>query len=111
MYQAGDVVFCRFPIEEDPVRFTKRPALVLRTLPNNHFRIAKITSTDRRGQCVGLWITQLSHAGRKMKLRTDSFLNLSRIEDVPDFAIIRLMGICPIMKEVDKQCKRGNISY
>lgn|SRR5690606_30171564 len=111
MYQPGDVVLCNFPFQEDPTQFKKRPALILRCLSNNRYLIAQITSTDRRDQCAGLWIQRISFAGIKMNLRMDSFLNLSRIIDVPDFAIDRLLGICPIMKEVNKACTRHGITY
>ena len=112
MYQPGDVVLCKFPFRQDPSQFTVRPALVMRVINNwISYKLAQITSTDRRDKLCGAWIKQKSNEGMKMRLRNDSFINLSNILEVPAFGISRLLGNCPVMADLEKICVNHGIKY
>src|SRR5690242_283515 len=104
-YQVGDVVLCNFPLREDPSKFTLRPALVTNVLGNDMYRCAQITSNDRTGSLTGKWILMNSKEGKQMGLKMDSFVSLTNILPVPDYAIKKLLGNCPIIKELIDTCK------
>lgn len=111
-YQVGDVVFCRFPLREDPSKYLPRPALIMKVVvPGKLFKAAQITSTDRRGRQCGYWIEKKSSHNRIMRLKTDSFINLANILEIKEQWIDRFIGTCPIMVELDKMCRDAGIQY
>ena len=112
MYQVGDVVLCRFPFREDPTQFTNRPALVMRVINNGlSYKLAQITTTNRTGRQHGFWIEMKTDMWKSMRLKQDSFINLSNILEVPSFAIAKLIGTCQQMKEIDNKCNACSIIY
>lgn len=110
-YHPGDVVLCNFPLRQNPAQFTLRPALVMRAYPPDKYALAQITSTDRSDKLQGKWIPMASKLGTEMKLRSDSFINLSNILEVPEYAIHRFLSRCPIMDELEQICEDENIEY
>ena len=111
MYQPGDVVFCKFPYEENPKLFVDRPGLILSLLADGRYRIVKITKVNKSDKYPGLWIKMNSSEGRAMRLSYDSFINLSRIAVVPEFGIRRYLGHCPLMNEIKKICEKHHLDY
>jgi hypothetical protein len=112
-YIAGDVVQCRFPIQENPAKFTPRPGLILKiemvgTTP--FFITAKITSTDNSHYIVGKFIKANSKEGKSMRLDNDSFIHLENIAKLPLNAILRFRGVCPILDELKEMCSKNNIA-
>ncbi|MFN8886656.1 MAG: type II toxin-antitoxin system PemK/MazF family toxin, partial [Cyclobacteriaceae bacterium] len=104
MYRVGDVVLCNFPYREDPTQFTKRPALVMKvTNAGLSYMLAQITSTNRTDSLTGFWIEVTSKKWSSMGLKNDSFINLSNILEVPSFGIIRLLGTCEQMQEIENK--------
>lgn len=117
IYKAGDVVLCRFPLAEDPLKWTTRLALVLKVIPNPAgsgapiFVIAKITTTDLRERYPGRWVEKFSKEGMKMHLDYDSFIRVSDPATVPLTAFIRLIGNCDFMDEIEDLCTQNNITF
>ena len=83
--------------------------MVLSDLSNGIFKLAQITSTDRRDKLIGLWITKNSSEGKQMGLLTDSFINLSNTVNVKKFVIVKYIGSCPLMDEIEALCKANGI--
>lgn len=110
VYREGDVVLCKFPYREDPLKFSNRPALVM-SVEGNTYNLAQITCTDRSNKLVGVWLSKTSNEAMQMRLKEDSFINLSNILPVKEFAIMRLLGACPIMDKLKDLCDENNIQY
>lgn len=111
-YLPGDVVFCKFPLREDPTQWTTRPALVMSVIDGGKaYKLAQITSTDRSGQLPGIFVEFTSKVGRAMRLRMDSFINLSNIRQVDATGIERYLGSCPIMDQIVAVCSKHKITY
>lgn len=95
-YSEGDVVLVLFPYREK-TQVKIRPALILEVLPNA-YKICQITKTDLRPKSKkGIWIEKASDAGKSMKLKFDSFINLSFIIPITDAFIKRKIGYYPNM--------------
>lgn len=113
-YQAGDIVDCNFPYQDNPTKWEKRPGLILRvdsSISPPYFLIAKITSTNNSHYITGKWVLANSKTGKRMRLDNDSFIHLENIARVPLFAIRRLRGECDCMPELFELCKGKNIAY
>lgn len=68
-----------------------------------------MTKTDNSGRFPGLFVDMKSEAGMKMRLDYDTFIHLGRIEEIPEFGIRRLKGICILFDEIKKKCFDSNI--
>jgi hypothetical protein len=112
-YQVGDIVECRYPYQDDPLQWTKRPGLILKiemkgTTP--FFVTAKITTSVKNAdKFIGKVVTVKSVAGRSMRLTADSFIHLENIALLPLNAILRYTGHCPIVAEIHEICKNKGI--
>jgi len=96
-YNKGDVILVLFPYrEKNQVKL--RPALILEVL-TDAYKICQITKTDSRPRNNGVWIEKTSKAGKKMKLRFDSFINLAFIINITEAFIQQKIGFYP---DVDK---------
>jgi hypothetical protein len=81
------------------------------SLGNGLYRCAQITTTDRSYSLAGVVVKKDSNEGKQMRLKFDSFICLSNILIVKEFAFIRLMGYCPIIDELIQMCKTRGIQY
>lgn len=113
IYKVGDVVWCKFPFEDDPTKFKQRPGLIVNVTTvgsSTYYHMAKITSaTSNDIGHVGRIVKSFSKAGKDMNLVSDSFIHLDKIARLRDFAIIRLHGVCPIMPELIAICTAKGI--
>lgn len=108
-FHAGDVVLCNFPYREDPTKWKRRPALVLKAVTvsgKEKYTIAQITTTDRTHDpnVHGKLIDIKSSAAKQMGLLSTSFVNLSTIKVVSRDIIKEAIGSCPIFSELMGIC-------
>jgi len=75
------------------------------------YKLAQITSSDRRNELCGYWVEHKSKENKSMNLRFDSFINLTSIMIVDELGIDHYIGKCPLMKELDELCKKARITY
>ena len=112
-FRPGQVVYCKFPREEDPSLLEDRPCLILSALEKSgakYYRVAKMTKTNNSHRFIGIWVLMNSRSGRSMSLDYDTFIHLERIEVVPEFGIRRLKSICSIFEDVVQKCKENDIT-
>ena len=112
-YKPGQAVYCKFPREENPNIIDDRPGLILSSIEKNdspYYKIAKMTKTDNSNKFVGVFVKMKSKEGIKMNLNYDTFIHLEHIEEIPEFGIRRLMGICIIFDQVKKKCYDSGIT-
>lgn len=104
IYDKGDVILVPFPyINESGNKIVKvRPALILNKVNNDDLAILYITSKNRSDSLKGKWILKDSDIGIKMGLKVDSFIQVMRSVLIKNNDIIRLIGNCPIMEELNK---------
>lgn len=103
-FKRGDVVLVYFPnVDLRTVR--KRPALIVQdesVLVDHPQRVvACITSRTHRLGPTRLYVEQASPAADAMGLLSDSVIVVDNLATLPDSAIDRPIGVCPIMDEVD----------
>ena len=105
----GDVVLVRFP-NADLVTYRRRPALVIQA---NDLRseyddwiVAMITSRPRRRGATTVHVSAGSESGQRMGLPIDSLIILHRIATIPDIAVERKLGECPLMDDIDAALRR-----
>lgn len=112
-FRPGQVVYCKFPREEDPSTLDDRPGLILSTIEKSgskYYRVAKMTKTNNSHRFTGIWVEMNSRAGKSMSLDYDTFIHLERVEEIPEFGIRRPKSICPIFNEVIQKCKEKGIT-
>ena len=79
----GDIVFAKFPFEEDKTIFKPRPCFVISVdTVNNRFLAAKITTTEIKRS----WAIHIKSEKDDMStgsMRIESWINLNRIKWIP----------------------------
>lgn len=112
LYLPGDIVLCNFRRQETPSITEPRPGLIL-SFNDGIYKIAQITSTDRRNQLKGRWIDDKSEEGIKMKLKNPSFINLENVARISNMSkgIIRYLGHCPLMDELIQYAMDNGLGY
>ena len=110
-YEVGEVVLVLFPYQDHngDIQVKTRPGLIYQLDGDRERVIIQITTTNRSDKLPGKWIPKDSEIGKKMGLLADSFINAGtqlclRFED-----IIRVIGFCPIMDEIEKIVEDNNI--
>lgn len=100
----GDVVLVGFP-NSDGVTLKKRPALVVQdeAVPTGLAQVllALITTTPRGGPSR-VAVAAASPEGQAMGLPNDSVIVADNVVTVLDKAVIRVLGACPVMSQVDQ---------
>ncbi|MCS6975116.1 MAG: hypothetical protein N2044_03675 [Cyclobacteriaceae bacterium] len=91
-----------------------RPGLILsckEKFDKPYYKIAKMTKTDNSHRFAGLFIRKDTKEGISMNLDFDTFIHLGRIEEIPEFGIRRLKGVCPmpIFDQIKKLCSDSGI--
>jgi mRNA-degrading endonuclease toxin of MazEF toxin-antitoxin module len=99
MYIRGDVVLVRFQYD-DSDESKVRPALVLDTIDSNS-KTCKITSVNNSRKMAGRWIEKDSEVGNCMGITVDSFISVGDKYMVRTSTIIKKIGYCPIVDEID----------
>jgi len=103
MWNRGDVVLVAFP-HSNLTSYTQRPALIVQdlTIPTGLSQVvlALITSSLNRTGRTRVRVDRGSPEGRSMNLLTDSVIVADNLQTVEDFAILRKLGICPVMDKV-----------
>jgi mRNA interferase MazF len=107
-YRRGDVVLVAFP-NSDLRTFKKRPALVVQDeTVHTGLRqrvVASITSNMARTGTTRITIRQNSNEGQQMGLRTDSVIVIDNLATIPDRAIDKVIGSCPVMGSIEGALK------
>jgi mRNA interferase MazF len=107
-YSRGDIVLVNFP-NSDLRTFKKRPALVVQdeTVHTGLSQrvVALITSNLRRTGTTRIAVQQHSAEGRQMGLRTDSVIVVDNLATIPDRAVDKVIGSCPVMGSIDRALK------
>jgi len=107
-YSRGDVVLTIFP-NSDLTTFKKRPALVVQdeTVQTGLSQriVACITSNVGRTGATRIAIQQNSAEGQLMGLRTDSVVVIDNLVTIPDRAIEKVIGSCPVMGSIEGALK------
>src|SRR4030042_2216678 len=98
----GDVVIALFPFEEDPYSLKPRPIVIIREDCASEYYVCKITKTDRCSTQKGFWILKDSHEGKTMGLDFDSFVSVTKRRLIDKKLVIKKIGICPFMDNIDK---------
>jgi mRNA interferase MazF len=107
-YRRGDVVLAIFP-NSDLRTFKKRPALVVQDeavetgLPQRI--VACITSNMARTGTTRITIHQNSNEWQQMGLVSDSVIVIDNLATIPDGAIDKVIGSCPVMGSIDGALK------
>lgn len=100
----GAVVLVAYP-NSDLRTFKKRPALVVQNTSVatglNQVLVALITSNTARIGQTRVQVPRASDAGREMKLLADSVIVCDVLQTVSKQAIYVVLGICPVMSEVN----------
>jgi mRNA interferase MazF len=100
----GSVVLVAYP-NSDLTTFKIRPALVVQNARTNtglaQLVVALITSNLSRTGETRVRVGRHSPAGKKMQLLTDSVIVCDVLQTVASRAILRMIGNCPAMGEVD----------
>lgn len=113
-YIAGDVVQCKFPLQEDPFKWTPRPGLILRVDykgTNPYFMTAKITTTVSNASKYVGWVVSTKSDCKTMGLSDISFIHLENIASLPLHAIARYLGHCHFLNDVLKLCANKAIKF
>lgn len=107
-FRRGDVVLVYFP-NSDLRTVRKRPALIVQDdavqLDHPQRVVACLTSRVHRVGPTRLYVEQSSVAAGDMGLLTDSVIVVDNLVTLPDSAIDRSIGACPIMDEVDTRLR------
>jgi mRNA interferase MazF len=107
-YRRGDVVLVYFP-NSDLRTVRRRPALIVQdeTVPIDHPQrvVACITSRTHRLGPTRLYIEESTPVASEMGLLSDSVIVVDNLATLPDSAIDRAIGHCPIMNEVDARLR------
>ncbi|GAA0890369.1 hypothetical protein GCM10009122_00470 [Fulvivirga kasyanovii] len=103
-YQAGDVVTVYFPWrdEDGSIVMKERPAVVYEVDTVENRVLIQITSKNRSDKLPGIWVLKDSDAGKKMRLKKDSFINVSQMVNLNMRFIKRLIGFCPLMEKIQE---------
>ncbi len=103
-YKRGDVILVKFP-NSDLITYKKRPGLVVQDETINtglsQRLIVQITSKLKRTGPSRLRVNQGSLEGQQMGLLSDSVIVADNIATVPDKAIDKVIGTCPVMANVE----------
>lgn len=101
-YSRGDVVFVHYPYRDfDGTLKTKpRPAVILDVSGNDHY-VIKCTTKNRSDKLKGVWVLSSSPEGVEMGFRENTFINLTETITLKGFAIIRKIGDCPILNQLE----------
>lgn len=105
----GDVILVPFP-NSDLKTFKSRPALVVQdeTVPTGLPQkvVVPITSNKNRKGPTRLPIDASSPEGHQMGLETDSVIVTDNMATMPDYAILKTIGTCPLMHDVGLMLKK-----
>lgn len=109
-YLQGDVVLCHFPFKDFEGE-KMRPALIYDVIGEDHYTLM-FTTKDRSDKFTGIWIDKNSLENKSLRLKENSFLNIShdfvrlRKED-----IIKKIGNCPesLLLRIEKLCREKGI--
>jgi mRNA interferase MazF len=103
-FPRGAVVLVAYP-NSDLRSFKKRPALVVQA---EHVItglaqtvLALITSNLARTGPTRVRVLRNSEAGSRMRLLVDSVIVCDTLQTVSTDAIVRTIGVCPVMNQVD----------
>ena len=106
MPQRGDVVLVPFPFADQPDRLKLRPALLVQRdgleLDVETLVVVAITSRRHRaGVATRLAVAADSAEGRAMGLVVDSVIMTDRLATIDRADIVRVIGSCPLLTDVD----------
>jgi len=103
-FPRGAVVLVAYP-NSDLKTFKKRPALVVQA---EHVItglaqtvLVLITSNLNRTGPTRVQVVRNSEAGYRMRLLVDSVIVCDTLQTVGTDAIVRTIGVCPVMSQVD----------
>lgn len=103
-YNIGDVVLVQWAWKEDgEIKVIPRPAVVLQVEADQEWLVIKLTSTNRSDNYRGKWILMDSDNGKKMGLREDSFIHYKEQRQYHLRFIIRKIGYCPIIEDIQNE--------
>ncbi len=104
-YDRGDVVLVHFPWEnrDGDIEMKVRPGVVLRSEGDQERLIIQITSKNRSDKLPGKWILKASEVGIQMGILTDSFINYTVQRELHTRDIIRKIGYCKIIDEIEEE--------
>lgn len=109
-YRKGDVVLVPWVFYVDGVPNHKpRPAVIYDVFWDQQYAAIQVTHTNRSDKLPGLWITMDSKAGKKMGLKTDSFVSVANMKIVRLADIIMFIGRCPYMDDIQDIIDREDI--
>lgn len=107
-YRRGDVVLVYFP-NSDLRTVRKRPALIVQDesvlVDHSQRVVACITSRTHRVGPTRLYVEQSTSVAVAMGLLSDSVIVVDNLATLPDSAIDRAIGTCPIMNEIDARLR------
>lgn len=91
-----DVVFVSVPNQEDKSKSTKRPAIILKVIDNNHVAICPITKQiiQAKNYSKTIYIAKDSDDNRFLKLRFNSLIVIDRIDAINISCIDFVFGRC-----------------
>lgn len=107
-YSEGDVVLVHFPyIDNEGINQCKvRPGVVTEQSDHNEYLMVQITSKNRSKTNRGIWVLKDSPEGNMMGILTDSFINLEQSIELKVRDIVRKIGNCPFLDEIQKQSEK-----
>jgi len=110
-YNIGDVVLVNFPWtnEDGTISYKIRPAIVREFSGDKERVIIQITSKNRSDKLPGIWVLKDSNEGQEMGLKADSFINVEIQAEIEFRDILRSIGTCPYMEEIERLIEENDI--
>lgn len=103
-YKRGDVVWVKFPYEENPARTKERPAILVEDEVDGKSLVVKCTKTDKSkyGPCI--FIQPGTKEYKLMGLSFPTYISINEEIELSKYFILRLIGFCPetIMDKIDE---------
>lgn len=111
-YDVGAVVLVHFPYKDHDghIQVKPRPGIIYRLDGDRERVIIQITTTNRSNELPGIWVPKDSDKGKKMGILKDSFINVGTQLCLKFEDIIRVIGYCPLMNEIDRIVEENNIT-
>jgi hypothetical protein len=104
-FQRGDVatVWQVWKEKDGSIGQKQRPAIIYDVIAEDHYCIL-IFGKDRTDVVPGFKIEQQSNEGKEMRLKKDSFVNVSKIVELRKGDVLKLIGYCPesVLDKIDE---------
>jgi len=113
-FRKWDIIFVAVPNQENPNKFTKRPAIILAVNNNNTVKICPITKqihqASRYNQTINILQGSPESFGTNLN-QLPSLIVLDRIETIQDVSIEFAFGTCPqvLIDQIEKIIKENNL--